>query len=171
MTSLLDEATKMPNRPLYTPYKKPRTKTNRPPNKERMSNVANILSTVIAKRSDFGNGSHGFTRAGNLTALRETSKVMRNLISTKELQKADMKYKTDLLIKMVKNANKPVTNNNRLDASFNREIADKVRMKNLINSNKFKTLYKNSMRELRGNNYSKGKMAYNKALSTLAQAI
>ena len=83
---------------------------------------------------------------------------------------ADLKYKKDLIRKMVKNANMNVTNNNRFNASFNAEIAEKVYMKNFVNSNKFKAHYTKAIHNLDGNNYTKGKMAYNNILHSMVQA-
>lgn len=162
MLNLLNKTVAIPNRPLYTP-KRPKTTPKTSGGSGRLSNVAGIISGVISKRPEYNT-------AKNLASLRETSRVMKNLIPTKELQKADIKYKKELLIKMVNNADKPITNNNRINASFNREVAEKVYMKNFINSASFKTMYKRALQNLNGNNYTKGKMAYNKVLTSLVQA-
>ena len=162
MLNLLNKAVSIPNRPLYAP-KRPKTTTRNSSGNGRLSNVAGIVSSVISRRPEYNT-------VKNLAILRETSRVMKNLIPTKELQKADIKYKKETLMNMVRNANRNVSNDNRLYASINRELAEKVYMKNFVNTNKFKTNYKKALQELNSNNYAKGKAAYNRILASMVRA-
>ena len=161
MFNLIEANMAIPNRPLYT-AKKPK-KVNRPPNKNRLSNVADAVSTVMLK-----NPNHSSTR--DLAALRETSRLMRTLIPTKDLQKSEMKFMKDQITSMVRNSNKPVSNDNRTFASINRELAERVYMKNFVNSDTFKANYKKTLQNLNGPNYTKGKAAYNKIITSMLRA-
>lgn len=162
MLNLLNKTMATPNKPLYAP-KRPKKAPRNASGNGRLSNVAGIISNVISKRPEYNT-------AKNLAILRETSRVMKNLIPTKELQKADIKYKKDTLKKMVRNANRNVSNDNRLYASINREVAERVYMKNFVNTNAFKANYKKALQELDSNNYAKGKAAYDRILTSLVRA-
>jgi hypothetical protein len=161
MFNLVEATMKLPDRPLYT-HKKPKSQQS-PNTSGRLSNVAGVMASVMAVRPDYGT-------AKNLSSLRGTSRVMRNLISTKELQKADMKYMKDTLTNMVRNASKSITNDNRLNASFNTEMAERVYMKNFVNRDNFKRRYKKAIQNLNGNEYPKGKASYDRTLNSLVQA-
>ena len=161
MFNLLNKAMAMPNRPLYT-AKKPK-KANSPPNKDRLSNVAGVVSNVMLKKPEYGS-------AQDLAALRGTSRLMRTLIPTKDIQKSEMKFMKDQITSMVRNANKSVSNNNRALASINNEMAERVYMKNYVNSDAFKTNYKKALQNLNGTNYAKGKAAYNKIVASMVRA-
>ena len=161
MFNLLNKAMAMPNRPLYT-AKKPK-KVNRPPPRDRLSNVAGVVSDVMLKKPNYGS-------AQDLAALRGTSRLMRTLIPTKDIQKSEMKFMKDQITSMVRNANKSVSNNQRARASINNELAERVYMKNYVNSDAFKTNYKKALQNLNGTNYAIGKGAYNKIITSMVTA-
>jgi hypothetical protein len=164
MFNLIEGTMKIPNRPLYTVKKlKKLKKVNRPPNKDRLSNVAGVVSDVMLK-----NPNYSSTR--DLAALRKTSRLMRTLIPTKDIQKSEMKFMKDQITSMVRNSNKPVSNDNRAYASINRELAERIYMKNFVNKEAFKADYKNALNNLNGTNYQRGKVAYNKIITSMVRA-
>ena len=99
-------------------------------------------------------------RPPNKTSLSNVAGVVSNVMLKKPNHSSTM----------VRYANKPVSNDNRTFASINRELAERVYMKNFVNSDTFKANYKKTLQNLNGTNYTKGKAAYNKIFKSMIRA-